>query len=323
MQDFRKFGGIFAMSSQLKSHPGRNLARLPAMVAVLCTLITLAAAQDQPAPKLELYGGYSFMHFGADVHGQLPGALFPLSSRLEVNPRGIGASGTYNLNRWLGLTLDYSTHFGSGEAPLAIDDAGFTNISLGPKITFRSRHFAPFLEALVGDHRLTAEGFHNIDKLGFMGGGGLDVNLSRHIALRLLRADYVYSNYQYGDPAVTERTEIRGARLQMGINFMFGGDDHAVSASAACSAQPTEVFAGEPVTATATGYNFNPRHTVHYNWSGKGVKVSGSNPSTQINTTGLEPGSYHVAANLNDGSREGVASCKTAFSIRQPNRPSI
>ena len=311
------------MSSQLKSHPGQISARLPVMVAVLCMLITLAAAQDQPAPKLELYGGYSFMHFGADVHGQLPGALFPISSRLEVNPRGIGASGTYNFNRWLGLTLDYSTHFGSGEVQPAVDDAGLTNLSLGPKVTFRSRHFAPFLEVLVGDHRLTAEGFHNIDKLGFMGGGGLDVNVSRHIALRLLRADYVYSNYQYGDPAVTAKTEIRGARLQMGVNFMFGGDDHPVTASAVCSAQPTEIFAGEPVTATATGYNFNPHRTVRYNWSGKGVKVSGNNPSTQINTTGLQPGSYHVAANLSDGSREGVASCKTDFSVRQPNRPSI
>jgi len=234
---------------------------LSALVVILCTFATLAAAQDQPAPKWELYGGYSFMHFGTDVHGQLPGALFPLNSRLEVNPRGIGAAGTYNFNRWLGLTLDYSTHFGSGEVYPAIDDAGFTNFSLGPKVTFRSRHFAPFLEALVGDHRLTAEGFHDIDKLGFMAGGGLDVNVTRHFALRLLRADYVFSNYQYGDPAITPTTEIRGARLQVGVNFMFGGDDHAVSASADCSAQPTEVFAGEPVTATATGYNFNPRRT--------------------------------------------------------------
>jgi len=94
------------MSSQLKSHPGRILAMLPAMVAFLFAFATLASAQDQPAPKWELYGGYSFMHFGADIHGQLPGALFPLSSRLEVNPRGLGASGTYNFNRWLGLTLE-------------------------------------------------------------------------------------------------------------------------------------------------------------------------------------------------------------------------
>src|SRR5438270_3190307 len=313
------------MSFHSKGHLGRVIAMLPATIVFLCAFGTLAAAQDGPAPKWELYRGYSFLYPGADIHGTLPLGLVPLTSRLESNPRGVGLSATYNFNRWFGLTLDTSTHWGSGESTLAqkIDDAAFSNLSFGPKITFRSAHFSPFLEALVGDHRLTAEGFHDIDKLGFMGGGGLDVNVSRHIALRLIRADYVFSTYQYGDPGVTPATEIRGARLQVGVNFMFGGDDHAVSASADCSAQPTEVFAGEPVTATATGYNFNPRRTVRYSWSGKGVKVSGSNPSTQINTYGLEPGSYKVAANLSDGSREGVASCKTGFAVKQANRPSI
>src|SRR5713101_2296359 len=141
------------MSSQSKRHLGRALAMLPAILAVLCAFDTPAAAQDQPAPKWELYGGYSFFHPGADVHGQFPAGLFPLSSRLEVNPRGAGVSGTYNFNRWFGLTLDASTHWGSGETTVGrrIDDAAFSNISFGPKVTFRSHRFSPFLEALVGD----------------------------------------------------------------------------------------------------------------------------------------------------------------------------
>ena len=104
------------MSSQSKSHPGRVLAMLPAMIAVLCTFGTLAAAQDQPAPKWELYGGYSFLYPNADVHGLLPAGVLPVSSRLESNPRGAGASITYDFNRWFGLTLDASTHWGSGES---------------------------------------------------------------------------------------------------------------------------------------------------------------------------------------------------------------
>jgi len=98
------------MSFQSKSHPGRVLAMPTAMIAVLCAFATFVAAQDQPAPKWELYGGYSLFHPGADVHGQLPGALLPLSSRLEANPRGAGASLTYDFNRWFGLTLDTSIH---------------------------------------------------------------------------------------------------------------------------------------------------------------------------------------------------------------------
>jgi outer membrane protein OmpA-like peptidoglycan-associated protein/opacity protein-like surface antigen len=312
------------MASQSKRHPGRVLALLTAMYAVLCTFATLAAAQDQPAPKVELFGGYSFFHPGADVHGQLPGALSPISSRLEVNPRGAGASVTYDFNRWLGLTLDTSSDWGSRETGLAnrIDDAAFSNLSLGPKVTFRSQHFSPFLEVLIGDHRLMPDAFHDVDKLGFMFGGGLDINLSRHIALRLIRADYVYSNYQYGPPGVLS-TEIRGARLQTGLNFMFGGGEPPVPSSAACSAQPTDVFAGEPVTATASGSNFRPKRTVKYNWNGTGVKVAESNASTQIDTTGLQPGPYEVNANLSDGSKNGVATCMARFNVKQPRPPEI
>ena len=316
------------MSYHSKGRLGRVLAMLPATIAVLCAFGALAAAQDQPAPKWELYGGYSFWYPGADVTGFLPLGTVPITSQMNSNPRGAGAAVTYNFNRWFGLTLDASDHWGIGErgTPAACcRDADFANLSLGPKFTFRSAHFSPFLEALVGDHRLYPEGFHNIQKLGFLLGGGLDLNLSRHVALRLFRADYVMSSYRYGPgPATTTpSTDLSGVRLQAGLNLMFGGGAPPVSPSAACSVQPSEVFAGEPVTATAIGSNFNPKRTVKYDWSGSGVKVSGSSASTQIDTTGLQPGSYQVAASLNDGSRNGVASCSAAFTVKAPRPPVI
>jgi len=298
---------------------------LSAIIAVLFMFATLAAAQDQPVPKVELYGGYSFFHPGADVHGQLPGGLLPVSSRLEANPRGLGGSVTFNFNHWLGITFDGSDHWGSGEVGLQkkIDDAGLATFSVGPKITFRSHRFSPFLEGLVGGHRLMPEAFHDVTKLGFMFGGGLDVNLSRHVALRLFRADYVYSNYRYGAPGVTPQTEIRGVRLQVGLNFMFGGEAPAMAPSASCSVQPTEVFAGESVTATASGSNFGPKRTVKYTWNGTGVKVTGSDASVQIDTTSLQPGSYGVTANLSDGRKNGFASCSGRFTVKEPRPPVI
>jgi outer membrane protein OmpA-like peptidoglycan-associated protein len=313
------------MSSHLKGQLGRLLAMLPATIAVLCVFGALAAAQDQPAPKWELYGGYSFWYPGADVHGTLPLGLVPLTSRLESNPRGAGLSATYNLSRWFGFTLDTSTHWGSGESTLGrrIDDAAFSNLSFGPKITFRSAHFSPFLEGLVGDHRLMPDAFHDIDKLGFMAGGGLDVNVARHVALRLFRADYVMSSYRYGPKATTPSTDLSGVRLQAGIVFMFGGERIVRTPKADCSVQPSEVFAGEPVTATANGSDFDPKRTVKYDWSGRGVKVAGTNASTQIDTTGLQPGSYGVIANLSDGSRNGVASCSAKFTVKEPHPPVI
>jgi len=312
------------MSSQSKRHPVRLVTMLTAVLAVLFLSVTLAVAQDQPVPKLELFGGYSYWNPGADVHGQFPGALLPVSSRLESNPRGAGASATYIFNRWFGLTLDASTNWGSGEKTLGrrIDDAAFANISFGPKFTYRTKHLTPFFEVLVGDHRLTPDAFHDIDKLGLMVGGGLDVNVSRHIALRLIRADYVASNYNFG-PRTVSSTDLRGVRVETGLVLNLGGGEPPLPPTAACSVQPTEVFAGESVTATSRGSNFNSKRTVTYTWNSTNLKIPGTDASAQIDTTGLQPGSYVVTSNLSDGSKHGVASCSASFVVKQPHPPVI
>ncbi len=312
------------MSSHSRRHRGLLVVMLLAPFALLCGPGTLAA-QDQPGPKWEFFGGYSVFQPGADVHGVFPGGLLPVSSRLEPNPRGAGASLTYDFNRWLGITLDASTHWRGGESATikTIDDTGFSNLSLGPKFTFRHHYVSPFLEVLVGDHRLAPAAFHDINKLGFLAGGGLDINLSRHFALRPIRADYVYSNYRYGPSVSTSATQIRGVRLQAGFNFMFGGGLAPVAASAACSVEPAEVFAGEGVTVRTSGTGFDAKRTIKYNWSGTGVKVAGTDASSQVDTTGLQGGQYQMRASLSDGTKNGVASCSATFTVKQPHPPEI
>jgi outer membrane protein OmpA-like peptidoglycan-associated protein len=312
------------MSSHFQHSYGHVALMRLAVVAVLCGIATLAAAQDQPAPKWEVFAGYSFLYPNADVHGVLPGGILPVSSPLESNPRGAGASITYDFNRWFGLTLDTSTHWGSGESGLnnRIDDVAFSNLSFGPKVTFRRAHVAPFLEFLVGDQRLMPDAFHDIDKLGFMVGGGLDFNVSKYVALRLPRVDYVASSYRYGASATTGSTDLRGIRAQAGLVFSWGGEP-TFTPSAACSLQPAEVFAGEPVTETAAGSGFNPKRAVQYTWSGSGLKLGGTAATTQIDTVGLASGSYQVTAHLSDGSRNGVASCSASFAVKAPRPPTI
>ena len=320
------------MSSNSHNPCGRVAVMRLAVVTILCSMGTLAAAQDQPAPKWELFGGYSFFHPGADVHGLLPGGISPVSSRLEPNPRGAGLSLTYDFNRWFGLTLDASTDWGSGEGTLGrkIDDAAFSNLSFGPKVTFRSAHFAPFLEALVGDHRLMPDAFHDIDKLGFMGGGGLDVNVSRRVALRLIRADYVMSSYQYGTSTSTPptpKTDIRGVRLQAGVVFMWGGEPARTPVSASCTVNPSEVMVGEPATATATGSNIDPSHALNYAWSSTGGRITGRDNTASVDTNGLAGGSYTVTAHISDPKmrKGGEASCSASFTVREPpkNPPAL
>ena len=313
------------MPSLSKSDLSRVLAMLAPMIVALCLFGTPAAAQDQPAPKWEIFGGYSFLYPNATVHGVLPLGVLPLSSNLESNPRGGGASVTYNFNRWAGITLDASKEWSAGEVGVAkrIDDAGFSNVSLGPKFTYRTEHLSPFVEVLLGEHHLSPDAFHDVTKLGFMVGAGLDLNLSRHFALRLIRADYVFSNYRYGPSSVTPTTDLRGVRVESGIIILLGGGEPPVPPSATCSLQPSEVFAGEEVVVTASGSNFNPKSTVRYSWSGMQVKVSGTDASARIDTIGLQPGSYGATASLSDGSKNGVASCSAKFIVKQPRPPVI
>jgi outer membrane protein OmpA-like peptidoglycan-associated protein len=313
------------MSSQSHNRYRRIAILLLALPAFLGSVGAIAAAQEQPTPKWELFGGYSYIYPNTDVHGTLPLGVLPVSSALESNPKGIGASLNYNFSRWFGMTVDASGHWGSGESGLndRIDDAEFYNLSVGPKVTFRSHHFAPFLEALVGDHKLEPEGFHDIDKIGLMLGAGIDVPVSHHVALRLLRADYVMSNYRYGPSSTTSSTDLRAVRLQAGIVLMWGGERNEPPAAAVCRVQPSEVFPGETVTATAEGSNFDANHAIQYSWNGSGVRTGATGASTQIDTRGLQPGPYQITASLTDGTAHGVASCSASFTVKTPHPPVI
>jgi outer membrane protein OmpA-like peptidoglycan-associated protein len=311
------------MLSRSQDACGRFAVRRLAVFAVLCGIGTLVAAQDQPTPEWEIFGGYSFFYPGGDVHALLPGGLLPVTSRLESNPRGIGASVTYNFNRWFGLTGDISGHWGSGETGAAqrIDDAAFYNLSAGPKLTWRHHYFSPFLEGLVGGHRLTPDLFQHDDRFGFMAGGGIDLNLNRHFALRPIRADYVFSNHHFGPDAVVPTTEVRGVRLQSGVVFLFGGEAEP-QVSATCAVNPGEVMAGEPLTATATGTNFNSGHTLNYTWSSTGGQITGRGNAATVDTNGMPSGSYSVSAHVSDPRRKrsGEASCVASFIVKEPPR---
>jgi outer membrane protein OmpA-like peptidoglycan-associated protein len=87
-----------------------------------------------------------------------------------------------------------------------------------------------------------------------------------------------------------------------------------------CSLQPNEVLVGEPVTATVTASNFNPKHTLTYVWSPSngGGKVIGKDTTAQIETTNAAPGSYSVTARVTDANekKNNEASCSASFMVK-------
>ena len=75
---------------------------------------------------------------------------------------------------------------------------------------------------------------------------------------------------------------------------------------------------GEPITATVSTSNFNPKHTVTYAWSGNGGQVTGKDTTAQIDTKDAAPGTYPVTAHVTDPKMKAnnEASCSATYTIK-------
>ena len=133
---------------------------------------------------------------------------------------------------------------------------------------------------------------------------------------RYLDVNYRQGNHQFVYDMITNGPIA-------GLVFNMGGKP-PVPPTASCSASPTEVFPGDPVNASISTQNFNPKHTLTYKWGSTGGKVSGTNTAGSIDTTGLAPGSYTVTASATEAreKKNNVASCSAGFTVKaRPNYP--
>jgi hypothetical protein len=112
--------------------------------------------------------------------------------------------------------------------------------------------------------------------------------------------------------------------------------------TASCSVSPTEIWSGDPVTAAIVTLNFNPKHTVKFEFSSTGGRVLGlgtgkialtlPNDGTpfalkirSVDTADLAPGQYTVTATAIDEKekKNKVVSCNATFAVKQPLPPLV
>ena len=143
-------------------------------IAVLFVVFTIfSGAVCQTDPKLEVFGGYSYLR----GHNALENANF----------NGWNASATYDFNRWLGLTTDFSGHYRSA---LDLNRHAFL---IGPnfRLTPPDSRTNLFSHALVGAvHSGSAASLLRGTSFGTALGGGMDIGMTKNMGLRLLQADY-------------------------------------------------------------------------------------------------------------------------------------
>ena len=193
-------------------------------VLVLATLVPLGlVAQDDFQPsKIEVFGGYQFMHAGNfDGLGD------------SANTSGYTGSATFNFTKRMGVAADFSDNYklqhlnpvgGPGSFPAHVHIYTYT---FGPVVHLVStKNFSVFAHALFGGAVVRPTGCvifsgspnecgsGNASGFAMMVGGGVDTRVGKLAALRLAQVDWVRLPSEFG-------AQNANMRFSTGIVFRF------------------------------------------------------------------------------------------------------
>ncbi|HEX7157986.1 MAG TPA: hypothetical protein VF214_03145 [Edaphobacter sp.] len=276
--------------------------------------------------RFDLFTGYSY--FGA--HGQLK----PLGVNYSSIDLGAIGSGAYYFNKYFGAEANFGAH------PDGPND-GFYSISGGPTFRAPLQNFTLFAHGLVGAGRLAGPNsphsfqYHNPWTWGptLTAGGGMDYDLpfwNHRFGIRLFQLDYRYVHANFG-PFVPPpsgptggRANLNAVQVSTGIVTHFGHIIPPPPVTFSCSATPSTVFPGDPITVTGTALNLNPKRTPTYTWTTDGGTISGTGPGASIDTKGVNPGTYTAKGHVTQGNKPGdSADCSAQFTVQQFQPPTI
>jgi len=288
------------------------IAGLVAIVA-LALVSGTAVAQSDSNPQWDAFVGYQYLHPGVTV--PLGDPANPLSYKVPDMGKGFGGAVAYNFDPHWALETDFGHNW-------TVNDTE-TTLSAGPRFMWRTDGANYFIHALASYNHLGVSGLNNgANGIGAILGGGMDLTITKSFAWRLFQVDYVWARHNYSDYVDAQFGGLRhpmseGVRLRTGVVFSWGGVE-PVAPTAACAIQPTEVLVGEPLTATVTPSNFNPKHTVTYSWSGNGGQINGKDTTASIDTANAAPGNYAISAKVTDpkAKKNGEASCTANYTIK-------
>ena len=292
------------------------------------TFASIASGQAAPAAsggpalsRVDVFVGYNyFKPFNSDINNLNYPAI----------PFGFDGS----------VTGYFTKHFGiqaEGQySPNGPDDNNCAyEAQAGPIARVQAGRFVPFFHALGGGAIAggpLAQGC-NVWGYGLTTGGGFDYILPvfhDHLAIRPIQADFVYSHIDNGplrnggfDGGIGKVTAVRASA---GLVFRFGNMNPggAEPPTFNCSAEPSQVFPGDPITLTASTLNLSAKRQPKYIWASSGGKVAGDSATAAIDTAGMQPGVYQVTGKLVEGVKERlVASCTASFTVRAYEPPTI
>lgn len=316
--------------------PFRSIGRFGLAACAVSLGVASLSAQTAPsttAPvgpnpsRIDIFTGFSY--YGA--HGQVKPANINYSS---IN---LGAAGSvaYYFNKYVGGEINLMAH------PDGVND-GMYSSSAGLIGRAPMQNFTLFAHGLVGGAKLGGPNqsnpfiYHEPYQWGatLTAGGGMDYDLpffNNKFSLRLFEADYQYIHADFG-PAVAVptsgvlggRANLSGVDLSTGIVTHFGHIIPPPPVTYTCTVSPTTVFPGDPVTATGTALNLNPKKMATYTWTSTGGTASGTSSTANIDTKDAAPGTYTVKGHVSEGNKPGMmADCSADFTVKPFEPPTL
>lgn len=192
------------------------------MVSLLGLLLfTLAQPmRAQRFQSVEFYGGYAYLRNNLNsTFSPFYAFATPFGSNFSLN--GWQASITENAADWLGITQEFGGVYGTQRSQGLDNRFSTFSILSGPRFAYpRLQGVTPFAHALFGYDQTTV----SLPEFGASArsssyamalGGGLDVKVMRHLAVRLFQADY-YLTRNFGSSQ-------NNLRFSAGVVFRFGG----------------------------------------------------------------------------------------------------
>ncbi len=296
-----------------------------ALGCAVCYLGTFAFAQNACRPEDEIFGGYAAL---------IPNGWGDLDYKVNNIPSAFDASNTFYFPGVpnIGVVVDGSGHFHGGTTPPNLANGSNNSTAAGYALggfqyKYHTNTVSPFVRVFVGGANISPDCCGGTQwNLAAGAGGGLDLSVNSRFSIRLAQVDYIYSNYNHR--YVTDHpTQWNSVRVAGGVVFNLGSYCNLpLSCAVTVAPTPTEVWAGEPIRLNVSGTNFNAKHPTNYGWTTNGGKLSSAaTQATEIDTTGLAPGSYSVSATMTDPKMKKMnsASCSGAFIIKQPHPPVV
>jgi len=176
------------------------MKKLSFLASLVLLCLPLAASAQEVAPKVEIFGGYSFLRL--NLGNNLSGV--PSGTDLgAIDTHGFNVSFAGNFARHVGIVSEVSryTTSQSVSVPVLGNLSGNVNVLtllFGPRVTLHRGKAEPFVHALFGAARATADasgpGLSNNGvgyAFAYALGGGLDVKVHNNFAIRLAQLDYL------------------------------------------------------------------------------------------------------------------------------------